>query len=188
MKEPNHITLTLGHPLLAGPGSIVAMGCFIAALQDASWWPAAIIAFLIVAPVARLAEQRQAYLRWKREWDAMAGPQAPRQATPASGTAKRIVGIALLILVGIFFAANARDLVYAGALVYLVMAVAIAALAAKMFGRRKPPLAKANQPVTMCVRHPLLAVPRVADAYRALPPHCHALFAAQERQRRATSS
>jgi hypothetical protein len=185
MKEPGPIDMAVGHPAVVVTGSVLTLGALVAALNDGGWWPIFTLLAIAMVPICKAAEARQAYLPWKREWDGMAWPAMPRQRAPASPTAKRRAGIAMLILLGLFFAANARDPAYAGALIWLVLACAIAAVVAAVVKRRQPkPAGEAqSQAVTICTHKPLLMMPTMLDAYRALPPHCQALFAAQERGR-----
>ncbi|MFZ5746910.1 MAG: hypothetical protein ACOY45_04545 [Pseudomonadota bacterium] len=189
MRKPV-TSMMLGHPMVGVPISCIAVFAIIGALNGTIGWFAAAIFGFAALTLAKHARARKAYIAWKREWDDMAAPQTPLQAS-SRGVWKPWVGAALLALLGLFLATRADDPLYAGALVYLVLAVAIAGgVAWRMKRPRRGALTEATKPfaVTVCVRKSLLPVPSITAAYRALPSHCHALFAAQEQRRMATGS
>ena len=188
MKKPNGAML-FGHPAVAGSSILATFGALCGCAQNFSLWPIALGIGFLTHLTLQANLQRTKYLVWKREWDSMAAPVAPRAATrpPAN---RKWLGIAMLAMLGLFFAANASDPVYAMALAWLLVTATIAGIAALVLrkpGTGKRPKAPRAATVAICIQKPLLSAPRMVDAYRALPPHCQALFAAQERQRRATA-
>ena len=178
MKELGPLDRAVGHPIVAIPGSILALGTLIAAFYNVSWMPVALIACGIMVPVLKLARAREDYLLWKRQWDGMEGPRHP--AKPRSQVKlKPWIGGLLLLGLFLFLAANANDPVYAIALAWLVIAGPIAGIVMLIMRWRgvgtPTPTAKAqSSPVAICVSRSLLPVRIGADAYRALPAHAKA--------------
>lgn len=177
MTPPSSTAMQLGHPLVATPALCGFAWAVIRACYDPSLWPVVIILLCVIGPIANAKRKRDQYRAWMRQWDAMAEPQEPSRRIPSSKV-KRWIGVAMLMLLGLCFATHASDPLYAGALVWLVLAVGIAALVAVVRNRLKHwPAARAKDaPVAICIRQPLMPVPRMRDAYRALPSHCRILL------------
>ena len=95
-----------------------------------------------------------------------------------TSTKKPSLGCSMLAVLGLFFAANADDPVYGFALVWLIIAVAIAGLfaLARRGGTPTPARHSASGTVTICVGAPLMPVPSLRHAYLSMPDHCRAVL------------
>lgn len=176
MRRPPIGAMVLGHPWTALP----VWACIFVTgyrtwngLQDAT----GLIVFIVIGALCGKASQtRDAYLGWKREWEAMNGttPQQRYQATFL-----RTVAAILIWSFCAFMAAAVMSrpddrpmaiLFWLGSLVYAIVRVA------KWRRTRRPRARAAKQvPVTVCLRRPQQA-PTVAQAYVALPEYCRELL------------
>ncbi|RJG55393.1 hypothetical protein D0Z70_08260 [Sphingobium terrigena] len=171
MKQPSLKTRIIGSPPVVLPtvGFFLWSG-YMLLTQGDEMWPMAITATLLVTWVMRAHEQRDAYLTWKRAWNAMAG-QTPQQRK----IAKPITGIVGIIMVSLYLVATLDRTDTQTALGLSVVGIigACAIFAGRSLWRRlrRRRAAKAAF-VTVCIRSPLLPVPTLQQAYAALPAHC----------------
>jgi hypothetical protein len=180
MNRPRFTTMALGHPLVAWP--VLGFGLFMiyATIRNPAIWLWGLFALWGLYRVADASLRRLDYLDWKRDWMGMGGsgrqrqPSSPRPWKQWIGWAATVGTIGALL-------ADADDPQARTGLFYLVVCLAGAGLA-KWWGRHhKAKAAKAairTQPVTVCVKGPLLRVPRLRNAYRAVPDYCKPLLQA----------
>lgn len=175
MRDLPPMSRILGHPLIAVPltGGL-ALG-FLALVQTG---PGGIFpALLLLIPAAWVARSVEAVHRqrqWRRAWDSMAEPYQPQPV----GWGRKALGCLLVAGVTFYLAANADEPDNALALGWMVLVATVSAVV--MAGRtiirrsRNKRAKRVQDPVaTIAVRGPVLPVPDLMDAYRALPPHCH---------------
>jgi uncharacterized membrane protein YeaQ/YmgE (transglycosylase-associated protein family) len=171
MREPTLRTRVLGHPVVVLP----AFGFFLfsgyTALREPGTWPMAIAATAILAPIMQAHEQRDVYGSWKRAWDGMAG----HSPSPRRRIIGPLTGIVALVVVALYMVATLDRMETQGALALMVVAAigsTILIVARKIWRRRKQVRAIRMPIVGLCIRGPLLPVPTLQQAYRALPAHC----------------
>jgi pheromone shutdown protein TraB len=88
---------------------------------------------------------------------------------------KKIAVIALVIVMAMFFAANANDPAYAAALGWVIIGGPIAAIAALIVRRRQRSTNRRTArdgTVEICIARPLVPVPTFRGMYQSLPAHC----------------
>lgn len=175
MKRPRFAMYVIGNPVALLLAIALLLFGIYRWTQDSASWPLTAIALACVSLSSNASTRIDAYRDWKREWDGMASSQVRHKASP-------LLGMLLVIGLGLFLIAHAREPIYAMALAGLMLSIIMAGLAwlavrvksARQRAAARTPKAQPN--VMVCVRGPLLPVPELRDAYRALPPHCHALF------------
>lgn len=178
MKKPATKTMVIGHPLIAVPMTLTSGVVLIAGLQTGNLFPV-LFAIPILAGVQTARAQASAYRAWKAEWDAM--DDGPARRTVTLGSFLGVVVLATLMLVAF---GMPRGLAYMAGYAlgwmethpWLLALLALGMLA--QFVRHNPRRAKPTKPVTV-IAQAILPVPTLADAYRALPPYCHALLRGQ---------
>lgn len=176
MRRPPLPVMLMGHKLTALP---IWAGIFVTGyrtwigVQDAT----GLIVFVALGVLCGKASQRrEAYLGWKRDWEAMNGT-TPRQRYEANFL-RNVVAV-LAWLLGAFIASalmyNDHDrwiaiLFWLGSFVFFARRVAI------WHRSRQPPARSGKQtPVTVCLRRPVSA-PSVEQAYAQLPAYCRELL------------
>lgn len=178
MKRPATKTMLIGHPAMAVPLMLIG-GVTLLAGFHAGNLLIVIFAVAILGTVSKAGEEASAYRAWQREWNGMA-PATPRER-------KRVWGrIAILVLGAMLFGlmlsggASVSDaaiciglLAGGGGIITVALRLVI-----RCFRRRRP--RRTRSLVVAVVARPVMAVPNLADAYRALPPYCHALLRGQE--------
>jgi hypothetical protein len=176
MKQPDPGTMLVGHPAVAAPCALGAMGVIYLCIQQPGWWPIGLGAVFIAAKVLRLADMREKYLAWKREWDAMDGGGSE----PRSAQRKRpVLGYIALALVLLYCAGNLDDQLCRLALVWTVIVVSIFGGSRLVMRNRPAARSKSKAAVfEICIGGPLMGVPSIKDAYRALPRHCQTVLRA----------
>lgn len=116
------------------------------------------------------------YKAWHRAWEAMAEPKARRPVMP-----RLVAGLVAALVIGAFvLTENGRGTEVASALAgvlvlgtALAVAVAVWALMKRLRMReRKRAVTDPRDCVTVVVTRPIVPVPDLKDAYRALPEHC----------------
>jgi uncharacterized membrane protein YfcA len=177
--NPPKDAMVFGHPIVAVPVTLTTIGIFWAAFsQGAGWWPLALLLLWPSYAVAKAGMARAAYLNWKRAWDGMAEPAKRKQ--PRGNGRKRgrpWLGVLMLAGLGFYFLTHASDPVYAVALVWLIVTLAVASLAQLIWRSRGNSARKGKDvPVAVCIARPLLSVPSLEKAYRGLPDHCRAVL------------
>jgi hypothetical protein len=120
------------------------------------------------------------YRAWKRAWDSLAPGGPPRRRTDHPAFQVAVVAM-LAIAMGVYLDAHRDQPGYELALAWLEwggIALLIGSLAvlrhrspARPIWRRRRPSRHAD-PVSVCVRGPLIQVPDLKGAYGALPRHC----------------
>ena len=160
--------------IIAVPVVLTTIGTIGIAFSYADWWPVALLMLYPASVVVRANTARTDYLNWRKAWESMGEPAEP---APRSGHAparrRPWLGGLMLAGIGLFLLANASDPLYRIALAWLVAAVAIAGLAGLIW---RPKAARRHRDktvaVTVCVGVPLMPVPSLRQAYRAVPEHC----------------
>ena len=177
--NPPREALFIGHPIIALPVCLATAAAFFGGFDDHSWW---IAAFLLIWPclaVGRANAKRTEYFQWKQAWDGMSEPtrqKPPRPATPARWRRPWLGGL-MLAAIWLFCLANADDPLDRLALVWLTVAGIIIGIA--LLSRRMKTTLRGNvkgQSVAVCLSGPLLPVPSLKNAYRALPDHCRTVL------------
>lgn len=177
MREPPARVQFIGQPLVSTP----IMGLCGFAIYAWSQNPQAIIvgigAIIGLIWTGKAQNTMNQYRRWKKAWDGMAEPAAPKPAGPMLGKAI----IALLVVGGFALAAGGgmpagggavEGLVMIGAVIAGTVLLARRALSGGRTGRAaKAKATTATVPVRVAVTRPVLAVPDLKGAYDALPAH-----------------
>lgn len=181
MTRPSFRTWLLGHPL-----TVLAAGG--ATLWSVMVWAQggngmlALLAVIGCGGIARASQHRSAYLAYRREWDSLAPTVPPRRA--GRGTVVLAVLLAVLALGGgaYYFSPATDQPGHVMALVGIagagVVAAVISGIVAVMraiiraLARRRARHAPRTAAVAVCIARPLLPVPSLTDAYRALPAYC----------------
>jgi hypothetical protein len=133
---------------------------------------ALVITVSLLLNVMRADEQVQAYRTWKRAWDAMGDDPLPSGRGGRVG--RTLVGLTLIAAFVWYLASQTGRPGYDLALGWLVLggvAMLVVAILAKWRKVRRARPIKATV-VTVVVKGPVLRVPTLAEAYRALPEHC----------------
>ena len=179
MKLPPKTRL-LGHPLIVIPMVGVTLWSIIAWAQGGNGW-LALLAIVSLTGVAKAHERRSAYLAYRREWESLAPPASSR---PARRSKTFLVVLAVLLVGGAAFYLGltidqpGHALALAGIVIGTAITVVLLGLFAvvrailRSLARRRARQAVRIAPVEVCVARPLLAVPSLPDAYRALPSYC----------------
>ena len=168
--------MLLGHPIIVVPMMLATVAAFRAGFQDTSWWLLAVFMLWPAGAVARASTRRTEYFQWKQAWDGMTEPtrQKPsRPATPARWRRPWLGGL-MLAAIWLFCLANADDPLDRLALVWLTVVSIVIGIALLIRRVRRTPRGSTakGQSVAVCVSGPLLPVPSLKNAYRALPEHC----------------
>lgn len=180
MKKPEGLKGFVGHPVVTL--ALVAAGAF-ALFQVAisGAWVLGLVVLVALGGVAKANREVMAYRQWKRDWDAMTPrpDAAPRQAGGKTG---RVALLLIVIgLMALYLAANLDQpgfgfalawLVGGGAVVLVIALVRLAWSGRSVSSGARVSSSGAVEPVTICVRQPLLPVPDLSRAYGALPEHC----------------
>lgn len=182
MKRPSTKTLVVGHPVIAVPLTLTSGVCLLAGFQTGNS-SAVLIGIALIAAVHNASQQASAYRAWQIEWDAMGDGPERRSVTPAG-----IFGVAAVAALALLGYAHLPSVAYwAGYSLgwvfghrWLLAALGIVAIAILVqFMRHGLRRAKPAKPVKVVAKR-ILSVPTIADAYRALPPYCHALLGGQK--------
>ncbi|MGB3927803.1 MAG: hypothetical protein WBL20_02460 [Sphingobium sp.] len=160
----------MGHPLVVWPtiGFFLWSGYMLLVQPDT--WIMAAAAFMIGAPVMRAYEQCEAYRIWRGTWNAMAGQTRKRR-----NVLRPLTGAVALAAIGLYLVATLDRTDTQNAIgVMLVWLIGVGVFfAGRSLWRKKRAAKQAkDDPVTVCVRTPLLPVPTLQQAYAALPAHC----------------
>jgi len=174
MKRPGGSTLLLGHPVVAVPLILGGLGVLWACWQRGSDGIApAIMVLICLAPVFHASEQVSHYRAWKRAWDGMGGAAA---RSPQRW--RRVGGVALLAVLGVNWAGKLD-----GEQVRIGIAIGVGTLALVLlwlgarWTSRRMRRGRRRTCVAIAVGAPLMRVPRLAQAYRALPDYCQLVLA-----------
>lgn len=172
MKRPPANVMIVGHPLIATPMLLASGAMLLAGLKDGILF-IVLTALVLLVGVGGAYNQASAYRAWALEWSAMAPQEAPRvvRQPPA--------WLTILVLTGCIFAAlwyhgeaPQVALRHVAELGIGIAAIAIPWAAIRRLGRRR----RGRSSTVTIVARPVMAVPSLTDAYRALPPYCHALL------------
>lgn len=180
MREPPARVRFIGHPLVSTP----IMGLCGFAIYAWSQNPGAMIVGVggIVGLMWTMRAQNtmNQYRRWKRAWDSMGEPAAPRQVGPLLGK----LAVAALVVGGFALAGSGAMPSGGGAALgglVLIGAVVAGIVGLAMLGRRLggatslPTRRRKNADQTKLVRiaqsKPILPAPDLKAAYDALPAH-----------------
>jgi hypothetical protein len=176
MREPPTRVRVIGHPVVAVPicglCALALYGC----IQNPDAWILGVGALIGLAWSGKAMETMKRYRDWQRAWDSMAEPVPVRPAGPRIAKALS----AGAIIAG--FAASEAGFLSMGSGSGPAM-MGIIALAAIILGavvlRRNISRRVARRRATVAVpavairvAKPVLPVPALTDAYRALPEHC----------------
>lgn len=183
MNRPPALVYLFGNPAVV----LVVVASGLLALYQ--WWAGAItwvggvVALLAMHGVITANSRLNEYRQWKRAWDALDDHRRPpsRSLWQQSG-AKASVLVLLVVAAGSYLAQNQHIPGYRLALGWLILVSAGVVLFG--LGRvvvkaaRRTGGAKTVDPgaVTICVAGPVMPVPALREAYRALPEHCRKLF------------
>lgn len=174
MKAPTVGVRIAGHPFVAGLVVLVC-GPFAAfcALHGGEGMIPAIILAVVMERVMRANEAVMKYRAWRAAWDSM-GDDAPRRKRGLA-----IARIVVFVVGGLFAAAHLDDpqIQIAMALIGLAFTLLLGAAIFRRLGigglwRRQ---ASSNDAVAIVVCRPLMPVPSLEQAFRALPEHCQRL-------------
>jgi len=178
MKRPATKTMVMGHPVIAVPLMLIG-GITLLAGFHAGNLLIVIFAVAILGTVSKASEEASAYRAWEREWNGMA-PTTPRQRKRVWG--RIVVLVASVALFGLMLSGGASASDAAICIGLLASSVGIIAIVLRLvircLKRRRP--GRTRSSVVAVVARPVMAAPNLADAYRALPPYCHALLRGQE--------
>lgn len=184
MNRPPFRTRVEGHSVTVFvTGALLAFGVY-AFFQNSDIWPMTAILGLMMHRVMQAHEAVIAYARWQAEWESLAPDRG--------GTGRRARRWPLVLTLGLFLTgfimlqgdsdALAHAAFVAGpvALVLTLLAAAIAVpvlLGRWLWKRRRR--ARAGAFVVTVIARPSMQTPTLADAYKTLPPYCHALLRGQ---------
>jgi len=172
MRKPSDTSLLIGHPIVVLPVTLSAIWMLYECLYQFSLLPIALGLGFAGYLCGKANARREAYRRWKRQWDAMDDGKA---TAPSPRRHRKWPGIIALVVLLAYFVAHASDPVYRVALVWLVISVAApggAALIWKRWGRSGAKSSNRIDPVQSCIRSPMLPITDLKRAYRALPDYC----------------
>jgi len=176
MKRPPFKTRIIGHPGIAGPVTLASGIATVAGLYNGSAVP-----LFIAAPVAmavlKANEQVVAWRRWSAEWEAMA-PNPSRKRTRMRDVLV-LVAIIAAVITTMQMDSDTRQM--AATIIGLLVGVgAILFVLHKtvrwISARRRH---RAGPFTVTVIGRPVMPVPSLHDAYRALPPYCQALLGAR---------
>lgn len=179
MNRPPLQTRVSGHPVSVFlVGSLVALSlCVVVSNTDA--WPMLLICGLTMNRVMQAHEAVIAYQHWQAEWDAMAPDH-----TPPRRRSRRGLAVVLFMMFAIFTGytldgAAVRHAAPAVAL-FAVLGAVIATL--WLCGRwiRRCRRSRRRSFVVTVIARAVMPAPKLVDAYRTLPPYCHALLRGQK--------
>lgn len=143
----------------------------------------ALVAVVVLGNVVNAGARRPGSLAYRREWDSLASPSSRQSARRAKAVMAVLLAL-LMLLVGsaLYYPgstigqpgdAAAMVGIMGAALVTLILTGIVAVIRAIMRAVARRRARDAVQaPVRVCVNGPLLPVPSLADAYRALPSYC----------------
>ena len=175
MKEPASKTMFFGHPVIAVPMMLAGAATVAAALYGSNL-VVGIIGIAVLGAAQKAYGEAKAYKAWKLEWDGMApGGHAPVRKRGWRFWAPVVFGV---IWFGLACAGGqnpSEAMVGTAGLTGLFAVALVVATAAFRFARRGR-RTSAKSTVVAVVARPVMATPSLTDAYRALPPYCHALM------------
>jgi len=175
MSPPSLKVVLLGHPL----GVLLAMGvaawlgwhCYLNANNGTVFM--ALVGLGLVLHAMRAFDHRRRYRIWRRDCMAMAGITPEPMIGPQM---RRALGVALVI--ALWAGAIAQSMVpsslLTGGLIALVgllvllLLTKLGMLASRLLRRERP---VRQRPVTIAVKRPMMPVPSLRQAYRALPDY-----------------
>lgn len=144
------------------------------------WWMglddfgAAIVGGAMVGAACKARSSLTAYRRWKQAWDAMG--DAP--VAPPSMLGKRLIGAAIIGVVGVYLFAHSDAAAMRLGFAWLVVGICVTVIVAAIRRWRVRPVkatrrSSADMPVVaLNITQPLLDVPPLGVAYQRLPAHC----------------
>jgi hypothetical protein len=86
VRAPSSATMLLGHPVLFWGTGLTTLGLFALGINDPSCFLLMLPFSVVAQPVFRASAERQRYLEWKHEWDALAMPTC--DSTRSKGTVR----------------------------------------------------------------------------------------------------
>ncbi|MDF7776037.1 hypothetical protein P1X14_12330 [Sphingomonas sp. AOB5] len=173
MREPTATTKLLGHPLVAGALTLGCFGMLAGCWQsDTNLLLPGLLAFAIMTKTGTAVKARSSYLAWKRAWDGM----ADRPVRRPQADLRKALGIVGMVALTAYGVANPDSVSTRLGIVLVAFALLLIALRALGNKLRQPQAstkrATKTDVVTLCAARPLMPVPTLNDAYRALPDHC----------------
>jgi hypothetical protein len=182
MKRPNFHTMLLGHPVVAAPAALCAGTVLFLAYRDGDAPGIGLLAALMLAATGKASQEAGAYRQWKAEWDAMADGSAPRtQENPILGA---LLWCALVAGAWFLWPDATHHLVHhtlgwvgRHPTIWLIPALFVLSILVRCLRRHRNRTRRAA-PVKVVAR-PLLPVPSIADAYKALPDYAKHLIGGQ---------
>jgi hypothetical protein len=170
MRPVSVPTLILGHPVVSVPlflgGAAILFACW--QLGSDGFGPAVVV-LICLARVAHCTQQVSEYRAWKRAWDGMAEPGRTLVRIRPRRLAE--LGIGLLLAVYASLKLDSGELELSPAIAAIPLALFALWAAARWLCRRVP-RGRRSDCVSVAVGASLMRVPTLAQAYRALPPHC----------------
>jgi hypothetical protein len=173
--------MALGHPIPAF--TICCVSTFLlyqwAALQTTEAGMVGVGAAACASWALKANERRKKYLNWQRQWAAMGrtSPAPVRRGTVLKGLT---IGTILTVLLVVALQSDHADIAIVGTTLGLMLLTAFAGMlivVGKLLGRlRRKRRTKPRLAVRVVITRPVLAVPRLDQAYAALPPHCQRLL------------
>jgi hypothetical protein len=182
MKRPATKIMVMGHPIVAVPMTLANGVILVAGFRTGNVVPV-VIAIALIAGVQNARVQASAYRAWQAEWEAMGDGPTRRSVTPGG-----VLGVAVIATLMLVAFSRPQLLAYMagyavgwiGTQPWLLALLGLLALAVLVqFVRHFRRRAKPTKPVIV-IAQAILPVPTLADAYRALPPYCHALLRGQQ--------
>lgn len=167
MNRPPFKTRLAGHPMIALPMTIAALGSGYATWADIQAWPLAALMLPLAGWSLEANTVMARYKAWKRQWEDL----APAKASHAPANRKPWAVGVMIAATFAYVAAHADQPSYGFALGWMVIGLAVL-VAAMLWRKRRPRRAPPNDLATVIIRRPLMPVPSLQEAYRRLPPYC----------------
>lgn len=169
MTPPSLKTRALGSALVVLPMAGITLWSVWQLFLNHEVWPMTALIAVLMGGVMRANEQVARYKAWKHAWDGMAPAPTSRTRRPKTGLA-----IALVLLVAGYLGLTFDQPGHTMALGWMAAIVILAGIVATIRAIRARPARTpiATPLVAIVIRQPLLSVPDLTAAYKALPTHC----------------
>lgn len=179
MKAPPPATRFLGHPVVAAP-ILMVLGTLAWLYFTSGDGGSVMLGIIAIAAGAKVVEANtkvMLYGKWRRAWDGMGEPSAPRRRIGWKKPAR----IGLVIAASLYALANLGDPDIQIAVEFFLTALIVWGLARLLRlvpgrGAKRADRRGQEPVVTLAIRAPLMPVPTLHQAYAALPEHCQWLL------------